>query len=329
MILIKWLMFGLKIVVIFMIKNIITIENLEKIYDLEIKKHVKNKRTLCDFDQNKMEYLLQIKTILLNGEYKGPSYHIFAIKEPKVRLVMSQNLVNKIINHFVARYILEPKLSKYLLDCNCATRKGKGTKKALELVKNHINRALHCHCEVFALKIDIKGYFYNIDHNVLKNLIRKELDNDEYKLICMIIDSTNETYINTSINKINEKNNLSLPIYKYDKGLPLGSLTSQFFAIFYLTKLHHFIIHDMHYPRIVVYMDDYLIFGTDKENLKELLKILKIKLNEDYLLNINEKKTEIKNLFNGIGFLGYNFKIVNNKLIIKLSSSNRQKLKKK
>ena len=63
------------------------------------------------------------------------SYNIFLVFEPKIRVIMAQGIYDKIINHYITRYILMPKLEKYLENRNCATRKGMGTSYAIKLLK--------------------------------------------------------------------------------------------------------------------------------------------------------------------------------------------------
>ena len=128
--------------------------------------------------------------------------------------------------------------------------------------------------------------------------------------------------------KYQEQDN-RLPNYQYGKGLPIGNLTSQFLSIFYLNKLDHYIIHNLHLKYYVRYMDDFLIFHYDKKYLKECLIKIKHQLNNIYHLNINENKTKIINTKEGFVFLGYYFKIRNKKTIIKLRKETMNKVKKR
>ena len=109
------------------------------IYETEVKKNVRNKKKILDFEKHKMEYLVDIKNVLENNLYNGGRYNIFLVFEPKVRVIMAQGIYDKIINHYVTRYILIPKLEKYLNDRNCATRKGMGTSYAIKLLKKDID----------------------------------------------------------------------------------------------------------------------------------------------------------------------------------------------
>lgn len=304
----------------------VSIRDLDNIYQ-DIKSNIKNKRRIYDFERYKLEYLQIASDSLNNGNYNGGTYNIFIIYEPKLRVIMSQKIIDKIINHYITRTVLIPKMDKYLLDENTATRKGKGYSYAINLLKTGIEYYKRYPVFYF-LKMDIKKYFYNIDHNILKNLIKPYLDNDEYKLMNSILDSTNASYINENISKLSNKYNEDLPIYKFDKGLPIGNMTSQFLAVFYLYKLHHFIKHNLHIKYFVVYMDDYILLHQDKNYLKYCLKVIEDKLTKEYKLELNKNKTMVVKSTQGISFLGYRFIIKNKKTITKLRQSSKKKIRK-
>ena len=82
----------------------VSLKDVRSVYEEEIKKNVKNKRKIFEFERNKLEYLIDIKRVLENGEYNGGKYNIFLVYKPKVRVVMSTSVYDKIINHYVARY---------------------------------------------------------------------------------------------------------------------------------------------------------------------------------------------------------------------------------
>ena len=250
---------------------------------------------------------------------------------------MSLNIKDKIINHYVTRYILIPKLEKYLDIRNTATRKNMGYNYAIKLLKKYIeiNKKYD---KFYILRIDISKYFYSIDHNILKGLLKDKLNTDEYNIISYIIDSTNYSYVNNTINNIkNRKLNIdknryndiyNLPLYKYNKGLPIGNMTSQFLSIFYLYKLDHYIIHDLKLKYIVKYMDDYIIISNNKEYLKKALNKIIIILEKEYKLTINKNKTQILSSNHSFEYLGLIFYIKNNKTIIKKNNINKRRIKK-
>lgn len=80
---------------------------------------------------------------------------------------------------------------------------------------------------------------------------------------------------------------------------------------------------------MVRYMDDYVIIyrDRDREYLKYALKVISDKLEKEYKLKINKKKTMILDSYHGFEFLGYNFKVINNRVIINIKSDNRRRSK--
>ena len=305
----------------------VEISDLINIYENEIVKGVKNRKKILKFEANKIEYIIYIKNILENNLYKGSNYNIFLVFDPKIRVVMSESIIDKIINHYVARYILIPKLSKYLCPEITATRENMGLSYAIKLLKKDIELLKGYNKKVYALKIDIKKYFYSINHEILKNLIINDLTKEEYNLVSKIIDSTNKKYVNEKISNLENKIKKILPRYKEGVGLALGGQVQQFFAIFYLYKLHHYIKHDLHLKYFLSYMDDFIILSNDKNILKEAKEKI-IKYINLYNLEINENKTYIVDLKNGFNFLGYNFKLINNKTIINLTLNSKRNIRK-
>lgn len=310
-------------------KDDITYENILYIYEKEISKNIKNKKKVYNFEINKIQNLANIYNMLHNGKVGHSKYNIFLIHEPKQRLVMSLSVENKIINHFITRYVLEKKLTKYLDIRNTATRKNMGTDYALRLVCKYINSLKNKCNKFYILKMDISKYFYSIDHNVLKGLLVDKLDNVEYRMISDILKSTNATYINDEIKKIMYRHNTELPLYDTDKGLPIGNMTSQFLSIFYLYKIDHFIVHDLKLKYYVRYMDDFIIMDESKEKLEMANRILTKMLLDEYKLVVNKKKTFITDSKEGFSFLGYTYKVIDKKTIIKIKKSNYEKVKKR
>ncbi len=313
-------------------------DDIVNIYEKEIRKNCKNKRKIYRFERFKMQNLTEIYEELTSTTYHMRKYNIFGISSPKYRIVMSLSIKDKIINHYIARHILIPKLEHLLDDRNVATRIGMGRDYGIKLVKKFLEvfkKKERCFC----LKMDIKKYFYSINHNKLKSLFKDYLNNEEYDIMCHIIDSTNCSYVNKEIIKL-KKDLLSkdlnrsdeiekLPLYMYGKGLPIGNMTSQFLAIFYLHRLYHKIIHDYHLKHIVIYMDDILIFHSDKDYLKRVKDLIEKELNDVYMLELNKKKTQIIDVKNGFSFCGYNFRIIDNKTVIKVCKDTRRRIKKR
>ena len=292
------------------INNINVIMNM---YDRVISVNTKNKSKIEKFNDYYSCNIINIKNIINSNDYKPNRYNIFFIREPKLRIIMSQNITDKVINHLVAKYFLIDIFEKSFIDTNVATRVNRGTHYGIRKVKKYLNEIKYKNENFYYLKFDISKYFYNIDHEIAKNLIRNKIkDQKVLKVLDDIIDSTNASYVNKIISdfkqneierirglKISDKEKQikisevsKIPLYEFGKGLPIGNMTSQIIAILYLNELDHFIKEKLHIKYYCRYMDDGLLIHNDKEYLKYCLdEILKI-INK-YNLTLNIKKTRI------------------------------------
>ena len=114
------------------------IKDLLDVYHYEVSKTTKNKNRVYNFEKYKMINIINIKNIIESSNYEIDKYNIFYIYEPKLRIVMSLDIGNRIIDHYIAKYILIPKLDKYLDIRNVASRKNMGMSYGIKLLKNYI-----------------------------------------------------------------------------------------------------------------------------------------------------------------------------------------------
>lgn len=326
--------------------KILDIENIKYVYDKSVRRNTKNKSKIERFEQNYVSNLLYIKQVLEKRKYIPGKYNIFIIMEPKIRLIMSQNIIDKIINHLVSKYFLVEIFDKTLIDGNVATRKGKGNNYGLKKLTKYLQKNVDK--DLYILKFDIKKYFFNLDHQIIKKLIRKKIkDPDVLNILDLIIDSTDEEYVNKEIKKLkrntirkileknislNDKQKIindikSIPECKKGISLPIGNLSSQTLAILYLNELDHYILEKLKVDFYIRYMDDGILISDNKFFLQRcLIEISKI-INK-YKLNLNSK-TKIYKLEEGFEFIGFTFLKKNNRLIIKVKSKTKRRFKRK
>lgn len=325
--------------------DIVSINKIKDVYD-GIYKNTCHKAKLVRFELTKTSNIVKIYNTLKNKHYNHLKYNIFIIQEPKYRIIMSELMYDKIVNHLISKYVLIPTLSRKLIEQNVATRTGKGSKEGIRYMKKYINSIKENYDNVYILKCDISKYFYNIDHEILINKLSHEnFDKDILRILINIISSTNNDYINDLIDssisrevshledmniydlEAKKKQLYSLPRYRKGKGLPIGNETSQLLAIYYLNELDHYIKEQLHIKYYLRYMDDFILIHHDKEYLKKCLNLINKKLS--YLKLSLNKKTQIYNLKSGVNFLGYKFILKNKKLVILLNNQTRKKIKRK
>lgn len=255
--------------------------NIINVYN-EVIKNTKNKKKVAALKEYKCIFITRIYNILSNKKYiPGPKNELY-IHEPKLRKITSQTSEDKIINHLVARHILYPSIIPCLLDINVASRKNLGTNEGIRLAQKYNSQCKIKYNKYYILKCDIKKFFESINHDILKEKIKKKLkDKDSLKIVFDIIDSDKE-------------------------GLSIGSMTSQILAIFYLNDLDHFIKENLKIKYYVRYQDDFLLYNESKEYLKYCLKKIENFLEKEKL-TLNKKTRIYKNTNNYI-FLGRTIK---------------------
>ena len=265
--------------------NICKYENIEKSF-LEVRKNTRNERRVFNMKKYKAYYISKVYNILKDEKYKVGKYNKFVITDPKERVIVSQNVIDKIINHLVARNILYPALIPCLLDINVASRENLGTSAGLELANKFRIKCKIKYNTYYILKCDISKFFANIDHDILKKKISKRIkDKKALKILFDIIDSNNP-------------------------GLFIGSMTSQVLAIFYLNDLDHYIKEELKIKYYFRYQDDFLLFHPSKKYLNYCLLQIKAFLEKENLkLNL---KTRIYKNTDNYTFLGRN---TNNKYV--------------
>ena len=261
----------------YLYQNIYDFNNIVQAYN-EVCRNTKNKRKVEYFKEYKCIYISRIHEILKNRAYKVGKYNVFTIYEPKERRIVSQNMQDKVVNHLVARYILYPVLLPCLLDINVASRKNMGTEKCLYYYREYFRKSKIKYKKFYILKCDVSKFFASIDHDILKQKLRKKIkDTEALKIIFDIIDIE-------------------------ENGLSIGAMTSQVLAIFYLNDMDHYIKEILKIRYYVRYQDDFLLFHQSKEYLKICLEKIRIFLDKENL-KLNKKTRIYKNTNNFI-FLG-------------------------
>ncbi|MBD3290859.1 RNA-dependent DNA polymerase [candidate division KSB1 bacterium] len=252
-----------------------------------------SKHNVLRFNYELEDYILQIQAELVNKSYQPGEYQSFYIYDPKKRFISAAPLRDRVVHHALCN-IIEPIFDKtFIYDCY-ANRVNKGTHQAIRRAQKFIKK------NVYVLKCDIKKYFPSIDHAILKAEIRRKIaDPDTLWLIDTIIDGSNEQEF---INDIFPGDDL-LTSLERRKGLPLGNLTSQFFANLYLNRFDHFVKEILKFRFYVRYVDDFLLCSNDLNYLKWAKTEI-----EKYLgwlrLKLHPRKCHILKASNGVLFLG-------------------------
>lgn len=238
--------------------------------------------------------LLQLQKELMGQSYQPGEYRSFYIYEPKKRLISAAPYRDRVVHHALCN-IIEPIFERSFIFDSYANRKGKGTHRAVRRFQKYLR------CYTYVLKYDIKKYFPSIDHKILKERIRRRIaDKRSLWLIDTIIDNSNPQ---EEIFDYFPDDDLFTP-WERRRGLPIGNLTSQFFANVYLNGFDHFVKETLRCKAYERYVDDFILLDSDKYLLKEMGWAASEYLNS-LRLKIHPKKFQLFLNTNGIDFLGY------------------------
>ncbi|MGK7873887.1 MAG: reverse transcriptase domain-containing protein [Xenococcaceae cyanobacterium] len=264
---------------------------------LASRKAQKSKRfrdNVLDFNYNLEGNLLKLQKELQNQTYQPGDYRTFRIYDPKPRLISAAPYRDRIVHHALCNIII-PRIERSFIHDSYANREGYGTHRAL---KRFIKFARSSR---YVLQCDIKKYFSSIDHQILKQQIRHYLKCKETLwLIDAIIDNSNEQEL---LIDVFPGDNLLTPLERR-KGLPMGNLTSQFFANVMLNKFDHFVKENIKAHKYLRYVDDFALFSDDWHFLDSARTAI-----EEYLTTLRLKIHPIKSqLFEtkyGANFVGF------------------------
>jgi retron-type reverse transcriptase len=238
--------------------------------------------------------LFTLQQELRDRTYQPGTYRTFEIWEPKPRLISAAPYRDRVVHHALCNVIM-PLLEPTLIGDTYANRIGYGTHRALKRFTGWARSHRYC------LQCDIQKYFPSIDHEILKALIRRRLKCPETLwLIDIIIDASNEQ---PPAIEYFPGDDLLTPVERR-RGLPIGNLTSQFFANLYLSPFDHFVKRQLKLKHYLRYVDDFAAFSDDRQALADARLAM-----EDFLVTLRLKMHPIKSqLFetrHGANFVGF------------------------
>lgn len=220
--------------------------------------------------------LLALQRGLQDGSYQPQPYRYFRIRDPKARIISVAPFVDRVVHHAIVA-LLEPIYEPAFIHDSYATRKGKGQHQAILQAQRFLQR------ERWFLKADVDQYFASIEHDRLMALLaRKVKDRRFLALTERMIRNGGED----------------------GRGLPIGNLTSQFFANVYLNPLDHFVKEELRVRGYLRYMDDFVLFAEDKAALKAHRKAIETFLAEKLALRLKPSATLLNQACHGLSYLG-------------------------
>ena len=293
----------------------VTIDEIDEAYRDCIKRK-KNKTSAVKYSLNYLVNNYELYCSLNNKTYNINPSTCFCVTRPKLREIFAADFRDRIVHHLIILKFGKI-FEDFMIDNSYSCRKNKGTLYAAKDIQRQLSEITNRYKEnAYILKLDLKGFFINIDKEITYNIIEKIIK-DNYKendidwwlwLIKKVI--FNRPDLNC-IKKGDIKLFDKLPDHKTlfksnGKGLPLGNLTSQIFANLYLTIFDKWIIDKVAgYGR---YADDFILIDRDKDKLLKLWKEIKVWLEENLKLELSPNKYYFQQAYKGVEFVGFHIK---------------------
>jgi len=265
----------------------------------------RNKSYILKYEIDLETNLNNLLTDLKTNNYKPGKYHEFIIYEPKERLIKALPFRDRIVHQWYIEEFIKPYIIPRFIKDTYSCIEGRGSHKGIKELQKYMRKLYQVNKNYFVLKCDIHKYFYNVDKNILFDIMKKYIsDKDLLNLTKIIIFDTED-----------------------DISIPIGNYTSQYFANIYLNELDHYIKEELKVKYYIRYMDDFVILLENKEECKKIKASIEEFLNTKLHLKLNNKSKYFHNKF-GIDFLGY--RIFNDYKLLRKNSKKkiRKKIKK-
>ena len=211
--------------------------------------------------------LLRLEKKLKNCTYKHSSYTTFKVYQPKERIIMASEYIDRIVHQWYVQHFIKPYFVPQFISTTYACIEGRGMHKASKYVQTAMKSAKSKWTNYYILKMDVTKYFHNIDKRILWNILKRKIK--DKKLLWL----TREILLST----------------EGMLGLPLGNYTSQMFANIYLNELDQYVKHKLKCRYYFRYMDDMIILLPNKEIANNVLNDITIFLKEKLGLTLNSK----------------------------------------
>lgn len=217
--------------------------------ELALKRAARGKRRRDDvsaFLLDQEAELVRLRQELTQGTWKPGGYRCFWVYEAKPRRIWVAPFRDRVVHHALMN-VLEPEIDRRLIfDCH-ACRQGKGTHRAIARYQQFARRY------AYVLKLDIVRFFPSVDHDVLKRRLRRLVKDGPTLDVCdAIVDSARDAGDGERC------------------GLPIGNLTSQIWANWYLSDVDHSILQELKPGGYLRYVDDLFLFDDDKARLRTM-----------------------------------------------------------
>ena len=275
----------------------------------QCRKRKRNTAQALEFELNLEANLFALSDELNARTYTPGPCTAFLVERPKRREIFAADFRDRVVHHLLVGH-LEPAWERRFIHDSYACLAGKGTHAAVDRLQSFLRKVTANDTRPeWYLQLDIKGFFVMLDRRILyERLIAKEPDPVIQWLIRVILfrDPTTDCRFHGSTRADHERLPPHKTLFKArpECGLPIGNLTSQFFANVYLDALDQFMKHTLKVSYYLRYCDDLVLLSPDNSQLEAWELRISEFLDERLRLSVNERRL-LRPVSDGVDFLGY------------------------
>lgn len=239
-------------------------------------------KEVLKFDIDLETNIVNLYKKLKNGTYRMGKYREFKIYEPKERVIRALPYVDRIVHQWYVYEFIKPYVIPRFIVDSYACIEGRGTHKAVDKIQSYMQKMKNKYGSYYIVKCDIKGFFNNIDKDILYDILKKFIKDEK------LLELTYEFIYNDG----------------EVVGLPIGNYTSQFFANIYMNELDQYVKNVLKIKYYVRYMDDFIMLVRTKEEAKKILNNITRYVSSKLHLELNNKSRYYPNKM-GLDFCGF------------------------
>ena len=262
----------------------------------QARKGKRGRPSVASFERNAAENLLDLQRRLRRRRYWPAAYDSFYVHDPKRRLISAAPFRDRVVHHALCN-VMEPVFERRFIHDSYANRRGKGTHAALDRAQAFARRYR------YVLPFDVEQFFPAVDHRILLRILERVIADPDLLWLCRTILASGDGVLWEEYSMRYFPGDDLLAVNR-PRGLPIGNLTSQFWANVYLDPLDHFVKRRLRCRAYLRFVDDGLLFADRKETLWQWRSAI-IGFLEGLRLTLHEASCQPRPVTEGIPFLGF------------------------
>lgn len=308
-------------------EDMFSYRNIHRSY-LKCRRNKRNSYDALRFEVNAENNILALESQLRSKKYHPSRCVLFTAQKPKTREIFASPFKDRVVHHILIENLTKIWEPIFIFD-SYSCREGKGTHKAVVRLQNGLKKITkNGKVKSYYLQLDIKDFFISINKEILWSLVKSKVADQNILWLCekTIFWDCTKDYVQCGDPQLHKRipDNKTLFGKNNERGIPIGNLTSQFFANIYLNELDQYVKHVLKAKYYLRYVDDFVLLSSDSKQLKQWQDSIEQFLSEKLALQLHPKRRKLLPCSTGIDFLGYivrqNYILVRHRVVNNLRS---------